>query len=157
MQEGEIEAAKPFIAKALKLQPDLARALFFNAMAQKADGDYEGALRSLDQVAAQYPRDRVVLNQIGRLRFLQRNYRDAVDALLRVIAIDPEDVQAHYTLMLCYRGLRETGPAQREEALFRRFKADEASQTITAKLRALSPEDNNERQQIHEHESVKLQ
>jgi hypothetical protein len=41
--------------------------------------------------------------------------------------------------------------------LFRRFKADESAQAVTAKLRALSPEDNNERQQIHEHESVKLQ
>ena len=40
--------------------------------------------------------------------------------------------------------------------LFRRFKADEASQTITARIRRLSPEDNNERQPIHEHVSVEI-
>ena len=56
--------------------------------------------------------------------------------------------------MLCYRGLGETAKAEREEKLFRRFKADEASQSITAKPRMLSPEDNNERQMIHDHESV---
>jgi hypothetical protein len=40
--------------------------------------------------------------------------------------------------------------------LFQRFKADEASQAITASRRMLSPEDNNERQLIHSHESVPL-
>jgi hypothetical protein len=70
--------------------------------------------------------------------------------------VDPEDVQAHYNLMLAYRGLGDSAKAAREEKLFRRFKADEASQTLTAKPRMLSPEDNNERQAIHEHESVPL-
>ena len=37
-----------------------------------------------------------------------------------------------------------------------RFKAEEASQAITGTRRLVSPEDNNERQQIHEHESVPL-
>ena len=59
--------------------------------------------------------------------------------------------------MLCYRGLGRPAKPAREETLFRRFKADESSQAITAKRRLLSPEDNNERQPIHEHESVPLQ
>jgi hypothetical protein len=37
-----------------------------------------------------------------------------------------------------------------------RFKADEAAQAITGNYRLLHPEDNNERQAIHEHVSVKL-
>jgi tetratricopeptide (TPR) repeat protein len=156
IQEGETDAAKPFIEKALKIDPGLGRVHFFQAMAQKADGDYDGALASLARVAALYPRDRVVQNQIGRLHFLKREFAQAVEAFERVLAIDPEDLQAHYNLMLCYRGLGDNLKRKREEVLFRRFKADESSQTITAKLRALSPEDNNERQQIHEHESIKL-
>ena len=35
-----------------------------------------------------------------------------------------------------------------------RFKADEASQAITERRRRQKPEDNNERQQVHEHESA---
>ncbi len=62
----------------------------------------------------------------------------------------------HYTRMLCYRGLGDAESADREETLFRRFKADESAQTITARIRRLSPEDNNERQPIHEHVSVEL-
>jgi hypothetical protein len=62
----------------------------------------------------------------------------------------------HYTAMLCYRALGKPDLAAREEALFLRFKADESSQAITQGRRMISPEDNNERQPIHEHESVRL-
>jgi tetratricopeptide (TPR) repeat protein len=154
IQEGETDAAKPFVAKALALNPDLGRSWFFNAAIQKADGDYDGALESLGKARARYPRDRVVLNQIGRLLFLKRKYADAVAALKQVCDVDPEDVQMHYTLMLCYRGLGDAAAAGREEALFRRFKADEASQAITERRRRQKPEDNNERQAVHEHESA---
>jgi len=74
-----------------------------------------------------------------------------------VNAVDPEDLQMHYTLMLCYRGLGDAAAAAREETLFRRFKADESSQAITEKRRRLSPEDNNERQPIHDHESARIE
>src|SRR5438105_9215869 len=37
-----------------------------------------------------------------------------------------------------------------------RFKADEAAQAITGPYRELHPEDNNERQAIHEHDNVAL-
>jgi Flp pilus assembly protein TadD len=151
IQEGETTAARPFAEKALELSPKLARANFFLAMIQKADGNYAGALDGLAQVRAQYPRDRVVLNQIGRILFLDRRYKEAVAALEQVLSVDTEDVQAHYNLMLSYRGLGQADQAAREEVLFRRFKADEASQQLTAKPRQLSPEDNNERQPIHDH------
>ena len=154
IQEGETDAAKPYIAKALEINPELGRTWFFHAAIQKADGDYDGALQSLEKVRAKYPRDRVVLNQMGRLLFLKRDYAGAVAVLRQVCEVDPEDVQMHYTLMLCYRGLGDGAAAGREEALFRRFKADEASQSITERRRRQKPEDNNERQAVHEHESA---
>jgi tetratricopeptide (TPR) repeat protein len=156
IQEGETEAAKPYLAKARAINASLARIHFFEALVHKADGDYDAALASLDRVVAQYPRDRVAQNQIGRLLFLQRRYPEAIAALEKVLAIDPEDVPAHYTLMLAYRGLGDAVKAEREEKLFRRFKADESAQAITQKHRQQSAEDNNERQMIHEHESIPL-
>ncbi len=105
---------------------------------------------------AKYPRDRVVWNQVARLQFLKRNYEESIDALKKVAEIDPEDLQMHYTAMLAYRGIGDIASAEREQKLFQRFKADESSQAITAKRRCISPEDNNERQQIHDHESVDL-
>jgi tetratricopeptide (TPR) repeat protein len=153
IQEGETEAARPFVEKSLALVPTLARGRFFLAMVQKAAGDYDGALASLNQTVSQYPRDRVALNQVARILFLKRRYADAVATLEKTLDVDPEDLQAHYNLMLCYRGLGQTDKAEREQKLFLRFKADESSQALTAKPRLLSPEDNNERQAIHDHVS----
>ncbi len=156
IQEGETEAAKPFIQKSLEVNPTLGRTYYFKALIEKADGDYDGALKSLRVTASKYPRDRVVLDQIGRILFLQRKYQDAIDALKGVYQVDPEDLQMHYTLMLAYRGCGDAQAAAREEKLFRRFKAEESSQSITAIRRLISPEENNERQSIHDHESVAL-
>jgi tetratricopeptide (TPR) repeat protein len=154
--EGEVDAARPFVDKALALNGKMGRALFFRAMIEKTAGDYDAALASLAKVEAQYPRDRVVLNQEARVLFLERRYADALKVLDRVCMVDPEDVQMHYTAMLCHRALGHREQAAREAALFRRFKADESAQAITAKQRRQSPEDNNERQPIHEHDSVRL-
>ncbi|HWF08365.1 MAG TPA: tetratricopeptide repeat protein [Bryobacteraceae bacterium] len=156
IQEGETEAAKPMIRKALEADSSLGRIWYFKALIEKADGDYDAALKSLAVVTAKYPRDRVVWNQIGRLLFLKRQYKDSIDALQKVNAIDPEDLQMHYTAMLSYRGLGDVADADREQKLFQRFKAEESAQSITAKRRLVSPEDNNERQAIHDHETMPL-
>ena len=97
-----------------------------------------------------------MLNQIARVLFLKRQYNEAIDELQKVLKIDAEDLQAHYNLMLCYQGLGKSDLATREQALYKRFKADESAQFITGPYRQLHPDDNNERQQIHEHGSVAL-
>jgi tetratricopeptide (TPR) repeat protein len=156
LQEGNISGAKEVLEKALHVNPQLAKSHFFYAMALKAEGQYDPALQHLRQAANSYPRDRVVLNQIGRILFLERRYSEAIPELQKVFQIDPEDLQAHYNLMLCYQGLKNGQMAEKERILYLRFKADESSQTITGPYRLLHPEDNNERQPIHEHPSASL-
>lgn len=140
----------------MKKDGTLARTHFFKAMIEKADGDYRAAIASLERVALRYPRDRVALNQLARILFLDRRYEDALAVLDRVAQIDPEDLQMHYTAMLAARGLGDEARAAREEQLFLRFKADESAQAITEGPRRASAEANNERQAIHDHESVAL-
>ena len=156
IQEGQTDRAKPFIHEALSRNDTLGRIHYFKALIEKADGDYAAAIASLERVTRQYPRDRVALNQLARVLFLDRRYAEALAALDRVAAVDPEDVQMHYTAMLAARGLGDEARADRAEKLFLRFKADESAQAITARPRLLKPEDNNERQAIHEHETVAL-
>jgi len=156
LQEGDVARARTVLEKALALSPDLARAHFFYAGVLRQEGNYDGAAQHLAKVLAQYPRDRVALNNLGRVLFLQRKYADAVKVLQQVLAVDPEDLQAHYNLMLCYNGLADEKMSKEHQARYLRFKADEASQAITGPYRQLNPEDNNERQSIHEHVSVPL-
>jgi hypothetical protein len=65
--------------------------------------------------------------------------------------VDPEDLQAHYNLMLAYTALGNKDEAERERTLYLRFKANESAQEITGNYRQAHPFDNNERQRIHEH------
>jgi len=153
LTEGNLAGAEQALTSALQVDPGLAKTHFFLGTALKQSGRYAEALPHLQRALALYPRDRVVRNQIGRLLFLERRYREAIAELQQVLAIDPEDLQAHYNLMLNYQGVGDTAMAKKHEALYRRFKADESAQTITGPYRQLHPDDNNERQAVHEHVS----
>jgi Flp pilus assembly protein TadD len=156
VQEGSTESAKEVLQKALALKPGLARANFFYARVLKEEGKYDEAAKTLQDVLAQYPKDRVVHNELGRVLFLQKRYNDAIKELQQTLAIDPEDLQANYNLMLCYTGLGDEVRANEHRDRYLRFKADESSQALTGAYRQAHPEDNNERQPIHEHVSVAL-
>src|SRR5579859_8113967 len=156
VQEGDIGGARAVLDKALALKPGLARANFFYARILKEEGKYEDALARLRAVLDQYPRDRVVRNEAGRILFLQKKYGEAVAEFNQTLLIDPEDLQAHYNLMLCYSGLGDEARANDHKERYLRFKADESAQAITGPYRQAHPEDNNERQPIHEHVSVAL-
>ncbi len=156
VQEGDTAGARRVLEKSLAINPRLARTNFFYARALKEDGDYDGAMTHLRTVLEQFPRDRVVRNELGRVLFLQKRYAEAVKEFEQTLSIDPEDLQAHYNLMLCYNGLGDDAKANEHKARYLRFKADESAQAITGPYRQTHPEDNNERQAIHEHVSVAL-
>jgi Tfp pilus assembly protein PilF len=156
VQEGDTAGARKVLERALAIDPSLARTNFFYARVLKEEGDYDGAVARLRLVLAQFPRDRVVRNELGRVLFLQKKYADAVAEFVQTLSVDPEDLQAHYNLMLCYNGLGNETKAEEHKARYLRFKADESAQAITGPYRQAHPEDNNERQAIHEHMSVTL-
>jgi len=151
LDEGRTVEARAALERALALAPTLAKTHFFLGMVFKNLGQYDDARGHFERARSQYPRDRVVRNQLGRVLFLQRRFNDAIAEFQAALAVDPEDLQAHYNLMLCYQGLGEADQAAREERLYLRFKADEPAQAITGPFRQLNPHDNNERQAVHEH------
>ncbi|HKW62937.1 MAG TPA: tetratricopeptide repeat protein [Candidatus Acidoferrum sp.] len=156
LQEGDTVGARKVLEKSLAIDSQLGRTNFFYAKALREDGDYEGAIDHLKLVLAQFPRDRVVHNELGRVLFLEKRYADAVAEFEKTLVIDPEDLQAHYNLMLCYNGLGDDKKAEEHKERYMRFKADESAQAITGPYRQAHPDDNNERQPIHEHYSVAL-
>lgn len=149
-------AAQQVLEKALALKPDLARANFFYAKVLRQQGRYDYAIPYLQTALAQYPRDRVVHDDLGRIYFLQRRYQDALKEFNATIAIDPEDLEANYNLMLTYTGLGKPDVASQFQKRYLRFKADESAQTLVGPYVLTHPEDNNERQPIHEHLSAPL-
>jgi tetratricopeptide (TPR) repeat protein len=156
IQEGDTDASKPLLLKALKLNPKLGSARYFYGLAIKADGSYPAAYKQFALAAARYPYDRVVRNQMGRMLFLERRYSQALQEFRKTLSIDPEDLEAHYNMMLCYMGLDKPALAGHEEKLYLRFKANEIARSITGPYRLTRPWDNNESLPVHEHASVPL-
>ncbi|HXO04280.1 MAG TPA: tetratricopeptide repeat protein [Candidatus Sulfotelmatobacter sp.] len=154
VQEGNLSAARRALEHALSLNPHLARAHFFYAKMLRNEGHYDEAAEHLREVLAQYPRDRVVHDDLGRIYFLQRRYTDAVKEFKATLAIDPEDLEANYNLMLCNTGLGRPDVASEFQKRYLRFKADESAQTLTGPYLRTHLEDNVERQPIHEHVSA---
>jgi tetratricopeptide (TPR) repeat protein len=153
LQEGNDAAAEQAIARALSSSPHLARAHYFYAKAFRNEGNYSDAMAHLREVLAQYPYDRVVHDDLGRILFLDRRYTEAIREFQATLSIDPEDLEANYNLMLCYTGLAQPVTAANFQKRYLRFKADEASQTLTGPYLRAHPYDNLERQLIHEHTS----
>jgi tetratricopeptide (TPR) repeat protein len=139
VQEGNLTAAREVLDRARML---------------RQEGHYDEAAEHLRVVLAQYPRDRVVHDDLGRIYFLQRRYSDAVKEFNATLAIDPEDLEANYNLMLCNTGLGRSDQASEYQKRYLRFKADESAQTLTGPYLRTHPDDNTERQPIHEHVSA---
>jgi tetratricopeptide (TPR) repeat protein len=154
LQEGELDKAENMLDRVEITSRTLEKARFFRAMVHKARGDYEKALSDLNAVAAAYPRDRVVLNEVGRVHYLSGAPERAIPWFEDALGVDSEDLMAHYNLMLVYRAAGDSARATHHETHYLRYKADETSVALSRSYRRSHPSANNEAQAIHEHTSA---
>ena len=158
IEEGDMQGAEVMLEKAFEIQktlppenPHRAKVHYFYALVQETDGNYDAAIEHLQHAAAQFPRDTRVRNKLGRMHFLKRNYETALAEFQKTLTVDPEDLDAHYNMMRCYRALKNPSLAAQSQKLYLRFKADESVDAITGIPRRADPDVNRERQRIHEH------
>ncbi len=74
-------------------------------------GDYTDSARYLEQAVALDPHNKEALYHLGRVRYIQNKFDDAVAAFRRVLAIDPENVKAADNLGLSLEGKGDTAGA----------------------------------------------
>ncbi len=127
-----------------------ARTQNFYAQTLFDEGQLDRAVGVLADVMKVFPDDRNVRNLAGTILFRLGRYDDAIVHLRHTLAIDPEDIVAHYNLMKCYRAKGDSAQAAVHEALYKRFKADETTTDLTGPYKRTHPEDNNLAQPIHE-------
>ena len=158
IQEGNMQGAEAMLEKAFEIQktlppknPHRAKVHYFYALVQETYGNYDTTIEHLQHAAAQFPRDTRVRNKLGRMYFLKRNYETALTEFQKTLTVDPEDLDAHYNMMRCYRALKNPSLAAKSQKLYLRFKADESVDAITGIPRRADPDVNRERQRIHEH------
>ena len=152
INEGDLPAAKLALAEAEARRPGWPKTAFFRSLVSKEEGRLDDALADLERVDRKFPKDRVVLNQQARVLYLAGRYADALPFIDRVLAIDGEDLAAHYNAMLCLKALGRAEEAAAEEKWYRFFKDDEASRAVLAEYRRTHPYDNRESLPIHVHD-----
>ncbi len=158
IKEGDMQGAEAMLDKAFEIQKTLppdnlhrAKVHYFYALVQESYGNYDIAIEHLQRAISQFPRDTRVRNELGRMHFLKREYEAALVQFQKTFEVDPEDLDAHYNMMRCYRALKNLSMAEKSQKLYLRFKADESVDAITGIARRADPDANRERQPIHEH------
>ena len=95
-------------------------------------------------------------SQLGQLLLLTNNTTGTVAKMEAVLAVDPKNAGAHFNLMRAYRVLGKSNRAEQHQRLYERFRADEEAQARARVYLDGHPDDNRERQPIHEHRSAPL-
>ena len=149
--EGRLEDAKKSLTEAERRRPGWGKTAFFRAALAKDEGRLDDAERDLKYVLSKFPLDRVAWNNLGSIEWLAGRYPQAIEAYGKTLAIDSEDLNAHYNLMRVYRALGDRKNAALHEAEYRRYKEDETARSVAADYRRESPWDNRESLPIHVH------
>jgi len=147
----QYDEAATILDGVIKANPTFARALFQQARIFMKRGQLDLAESNLRQVLAAFPRDRISLQQLGELCKIKRDYQGALDCFGKILAIDAEDVGAHYNLMLVYRKLGRSEDARREARIFADLKEDPGALSLANQFLRTHPEMSNESVYWHVH------
>jgi len=148
----QYDEAATILDGGVNANPAMARALFQQARIFMKRGQLDQAETNFRQVLAQFPRDRISLQQLGELCKIKRDYNGAVECYGKILAIDPEDLGAHYNLMLMYRKLGRTDEAKREAKTFADLKDDPGALSLANQFLRKHPEMSNESVYWHVHD-----
>jgi tetratricopeptide (TPR) repeat protein len=148
----QYDEAAAVLAAVVKANPTNPRALFQQGRVFLRRGQLEQAESNFKQVLAAFPRDRITLQQLGELCKIKRDYKGALECYQKILQIDPEDLGAHYNLMLIYRKLGRTDEARREARIFADLKDDPAALSLANQFLRKHPEMSNESVYWHVHD-----
>src|SRR5262249_43969620 len=148
----QYDGAATILDGVVKANPTNARALFQQARIFIKRGQLDQAENNIRQVLTAFPRDRISLQQLGELCKIKRDYQGALECYGKILAIDPEDLGAHYNLMLVYRKLGRTDDAKREAKIFADLKDDPGALALANQFLRKHPEMSNESVYWHVHD-----
>jgi Tfp pilus assembly protein PilF len=113
------DEARQALAKALQMDPAYPRALYYQALLDRRNGDLDGAAKKLEQVIAAFPQLRDARDELGNIYYIQKKYAQArvqYEAIQNTI--DPDDLSAHHHLSLIYARLGMRDKAAQQAAYF---------------------------------------
>jgi tetratricopeptide (TPR) repeat protein len=180
LEEGRLEDARAALARAVAFDPPAPAwsVAWFTALVDKQNGFLDEALEGLRAIVAldtpetrergfDFSQDYRVLNELGqtlveRARMergddlgpaRQAFLREAAEWFERTLALEPEDLAAHYNLAQIHAELGDEARAERHRALHAKYKPDDnALDRAIARARMANPAANHAAEAIVIHD-----
>jgi tetratricopeptide (TPR) repeat protein len=143
--------ARAMIGKALQLDPNNARALYYDGLLQRRAGNTEKEIDDFRRVVQMYPDSRDARRELGITYYQQNDVKAALEQFEALQQIDPDDLAAHYNLSILYHRLGMREQAAREQAAFRDKKPDPGAPTYSLNYLRDHPEISIESVPWHTH------
>ena len=151
-KEGRLEEAAAALSRAKQAGAPPWTLAWFSALVDHEYGQHERAIETLEQVAANnfedarergfdFSRDLNLLNELGRLYYerarqsrtdRQQLLARARDWFEQTLAVDAEDLTAHFNLALVYKLLGDSDRAAHHRGLHDRYRPDDHAIEIAA-------------------------
>lgn len=148
------DSARMAIHKALSIDPDSARALYYDALLQRRAGNTPKEIADLRRVVEMYPESRDARRELGITYYQQKDERAALEQFEALQKIDPDDLAAHYNLAILYRRMGEPDKAAEQQAMFVDKKVDPGAPTYSLSFLRQHPEISNESIPWHMHSDL---
>jgi tetratricopeptide (TPR) repeat protein len=147
-------SARSALDAALKLNPDSARATYYQALVERRDGHYDAEIADLKKVVEKFPQSRDARRELGVTYYQQDREHEALEQFEALQAIDPDDIAAHYNLSLLYRRMGMKEKAKEQLAFYRLKKVDPGAPTYSLDFLRQHPEISNESKLWHSHSDM---
>jgi tetratricopeptide (TPR) repeat protein len=147
-------SARTAIRKALTLDPNSARALYYDGLLQRRAGNTTQEIADFSKVVEMYPQSRDARRELGITYYQQKDDRNAVEQFEALQKIDPDDLAAHYNLSILYRREGRQKEAADQQAMFVDKKVDPGAPTYSLNYLRVHPEISTESIPWHMHSDL---
>ncbi len=134
------DSARTAIRKALTLDPNNARALYYDGLLQRRAGNTAQEIADFRKVVEMFPQSRDARRELGITYYQQNDQQQRLEQFEALQTIDPDDLAAHYNLSILYRRMGKPEKAADQQAMFVDKKVDPGAPTYSLNYLRLHPE-----------------
>jgi tetratricopeptide (TPR) repeat protein len=148
------DSARQAIRHALRLDPESARAHYYDGLLQRRAGNTAKEIADFKYVVEKFPQSRDARQQLGITYYQQKMEKEATEQFEALQQIDPDDLIAHYNLSVLYRRAGKLEEARDQQAMFIDKKVDPGAPTYSLNYLRTHPEISTESIPWHLHSDM---
>lgn len=134
------QSARAAIRRALRLEPNNARALYYDGFIERQFGNTPREISDFQRVVEMYPESRDARRELGITYYHQHENAKATEQFEALQKIDPDDLAAHYDLSILYRRAGKMQEAENQQDMFIDEKVDPGAPTYSLNYLRAHPE-----------------